>query len=133
MKSEYFNKMEQSRIDYFKKIKFNENPNPFKSRVEEVSEKMNATVIEEVALKPLLQVQRLHVHYKENVAEETLTPLLPVKQAYIHIYTEDKDEEDGDFMMETLGSIRIKNFLNRCYERVVKAFYLWFEIELPMA
>ena len=116
MRSEFFNKMEQSRIDYFKLIKYWQNPNPFDDRVEEELKKTDLPVVEEVALKPLLQVQRVYDHDDEDDEEEC-----------------DKEENnDDDTVMITLGSIRIRNFLSRCYERVVKAFNYWFEIELPL-
>jgi len=110
--------MEQSRIDYFKLVKYWQNPNPFDDRVEEKLEKTDLPVVEEVALKPLLRVQRVYVHDDEDEEEEC--------------DKEENNDDDDDNVMITLGSIRIKNFLNRCYDRVVKAFYEWFEIELPV-
>ena len=138
MRSEFFNRMEQSRIDYFKLIKYWQNPNPFDDRVEEELEKTDLPVVEEVALKPLLQVQRVYDHNKENVIKVALTPSPPAQRMSDHDdedeeeYDEEEEYNDDDTVMITLGSIRIRNFLNRCYERVVRAFNYWFEIELPL-
>ena len=140
MRSDFYNRIKQNKMDYFEKIKLGQNPNAFRNRVEEELEKTDLPVVEEVALKPLLQVQRVYDHNKENVTKETLTPLLQVQRVHAH---DDEDEEEecdeeennddeDDAVMITLGSIRIRNFLNNCYDRVVKAFYEWFEIELPV-
>ena len=127
MRAEFFKQIEQSRIDYFKKIKSNENPNPFRNRVEEEQKKTEASDAEEVALKPPLPVQRVFDHDWEKVAKAALkTHPLPAQRMHNH----DDDDGDGDAIMESIGAIRIKNFLNRCYKRVVKAFNYWFEVEI---
>jgi hypothetical protein len=58
MRNNIFKYMELSRIDYFKKIKLGENPNPLRNRVEEELNKVETAV--EIAETSLLQIDRVY-------------------------------------------------------------------------